>query len=401
MACALAAAPVWESSSGSQDRIRLSAAAPQGGWIRGHGRIFRFAGYSAEVLEQWTPVLGPEPHCGSSRQLLLLVTPFSIIITNHNCISSSDCCRYFARDPEAPHLIRTAQNLSASLELSQFNKAISDKSLEFTNDDSTARRPGSASSFPGAFVSLTVPKSKIAFEITETGAKNNNLSLGLAKIGLEKSGSDGFGQSRNTWGVFDDRGSSDPTSIRACGQKITSFRKLKLGDILYFNLDIEASLLKFELNSSEFVYDFDISFDGGYENYIFGCTLANDHSVTIVHDAVTATASTASGGDQAVSAGKLLAASGAEPAGEFSYEVAVMQELSSFLAAHCDEAMREEVKDLSGPLALQVLQSKELRSDQARLALEQFAVALEAGNDNHFFSLKKYSFPSLITAFKV
>jgi hypothetical protein len=69
----------------------------------------------------------------------------------------------------------------------------------------------------------------------------NSMSIGIAKKGFRSSGSDGFGQSINSWGLIESRASGEG-KICSNRQHVDSFRKMRENDV--FSIVYDRSLGK-------------------------------------------------------------------------------------------------------------------------------------------------------------
>lgn len=167
---------------------------------------------------------------------------------------------------------------------SPFKVDISCSSLEYTDDNRTATRPGGSSCYPAAFVPVSSPNCQITFELTNCALSVNYMSFGLCRSGFPSSSSDGFGKTRDSWGICDNRNSSNENDHAWVGgnrDQDTTFRKFQEGDRIMLSLNVDQQLFEISVNDGEFRYEWEVPCDH-YENFRFGCTFANDHSVTIV-----------------------------------------------------------------------------------------------------------------------
>jgi hypothetical protein len=146
-------------------------------------------------------------------------------------------------------------------------------------------RPGGASSYPAAFARLTAELCTFNVRIDAAKLDCNWLTFGIAKQGMAKSSSDGFGRTANTWGIVDDRNSASTASMAFLAADKTTLgslpRKLREGDLLTAEANTSAGWCEVRLNQTEFKHRFTIP-AGRKEDYWFGMTFANDHQVTIL-----------------------------------------------------------------------------------------------------------------------
>jgi hypothetical protein len=117
----------------------------------------------------------------------------------------------------------------------------------------------------------------------------NWVTFGLAKTGMEASETSGFGRTENTWGLADNRSTTDNTNAGFYAGSLTSVRdlprKLQAGDVLYGEVDVNAGWFEVRLNSTEFTHRFHTP-KGRKEDYVLGMTLANSYQATIAVDNV-------------------------------------------------------------------------------------------------------------------
>jgi hypothetical protein len=162
---------------------------------------------------------------------------------------------------------------------------ISDSALVFSNSNTTAKRPNSASCFPAAFAKLPGPRAFIEICLNAAPFGSNWLSFGLTKRGMDRESSDGLGRTTDTWGIADERsyaaGNEMPQVLANTDRKARLPRKFKAGDVLLGFVDVTAGWFEVRLNQTEFVHRFTIP-PGAKEDYWFGVTLADNHQVTVV-----------------------------------------------------------------------------------------------------------------------
>jgi hypothetical protein len=163
-----------------------------------------------------------------------------------------------------------------------WNRDTSNKELKYTNNDSTVERVGSASCYPATFASLPGCRCGIIVRIDHAPVSSNWLTFGICQTGkLASSSSDGVGRSNYSWGLTDDRSSSNSNcSIVSCGKDKGTCRKLIEGDILSCYIDCEEGWCRVALNDPEFSYTFKVP-PATPEEYSFAMSFANDHRVTI------------------------------------------------------------------------------------------------------------------------
>lgn len=162
-----------------------------------------------------------------------------------------------------------------------WNLSVSNTSLSFSNNNRTTKRPGSVSSYPAAFANIPAERSSICVEVDACFTGPNWLTFGLARRGMENSGSDGVGLTADTWGISDERDNSSEAYIGNCGRRIGRCPKFQQGDIIKGEVDLSAGW--FEVTVGAFSYRFDIPI-GSCEDYYFAMTFANNHQVSIIPD---------------------------------------------------------------------------------------------------------------------
>ena len=160
---------------------------------------------------------------------------------------------------------------------------MSDRALVFSNSNATVKRPGGASCYPAAFAELPADRCMCVVVLDACPRGNNWMSFGLCKSGFESTSSDGVGRSSNSWGICDnrDRTTVDLTHVASNGQLVTRCRKLVIGDRLSCLVDVSEGFCEVALNTSEFVYRFEIPKMTKKQLY-FVATMANDHQVSLV-----------------------------------------------------------------------------------------------------------------------
>lgn len=128
--------------------------------------------------------------------------------------------------------------------LTRWDPSISDNELQFSRKDTVARRPGSVSCYPASLVPIPADEnSSFALTMLLQNAPRgpNSMSIGVAKRGFRSSGSDGFGQSLNSWGLIESRASGEG-KLYSNRQQVDTFRKMRDGDV--FSLVYDRSLGK-------------------------------------------------------------------------------------------------------------------------------------------------------------
>lgn len=162
---------------------------------------------------------------------------------------------------------------------------VSNESLTYDSNLETAIRIGGVSCYPAAFVPLISSTCKVAFELLEGQLSVNYMSFGLCKSDFQKSSSDGFGRTRNSWGICDNRNtsaSSETTFVGFNGNKVSECRKLVPGDIITLTVDLDRGSFNVDLNNGEYVHEFEVPSSESFESYYFGSTFANDHKIGIL-----------------------------------------------------------------------------------------------------------------------
>ena len=180
----------------------------------------------------------------------------------------------------------------------EWARDISNDDLTYANQNTTVTRVGSVSCYPAAFAKLVNDHSIFRVSVDVAPRSSNWLTFGLARRGMATTSSDGVGRTSNTWGVADDRSSQSAPVVSGSGTTVGAFRKFVVGDVLSAEVDTAAGWCEVRLNESEFVHRFDIPV-GTMADYCFAMTFANDHQVSIVTDAPTATSETSAGPSKA------------------------------------------------------------------------------------------------------
>ena len=197
--------------------------------------------------------------------------------------------------PRSPHFAQvlieaavTAAAIETEAENEQkalmvWDRVRSNPNLEFNEDNTTARRPGNASSYPAALVTPSLEEiCTLTLVLTEATQNNNWLTIGIAYATFPHASSDGFGRQINSWGLQDDRSSASDSSLQACGTKEATFRKLRLGDVVSLVADLKAGYCDVIVNVGELRHRFILPTDRRPENYVMGATFANDHKLRII-----------------------------------------------------------------------------------------------------------------------
>lgn len=175
----------------------------------------------------------------------------------------------------------------STLVVTQFSQELSCTDLTFSNDYTTVQRVGSVSTYPAAFAELQGSTCQFTVRIDHAPLTMNMLSFGLAKKGMAKSGSNGVGPTRNTWGMYDERGSGSSSRffrVSSGGVEVERYnKKFQVGDVLAAVVDTEQGWLELSLESEEYShrYMFEIPPEQHTE-YVFAMTFANDHKVTVL-----------------------------------------------------------------------------------------------------------------------
>lgn len=86
--------------------------------------------------------------------------------------------------------------------IASWDPSLSNSNLEFTDDNLSCRRPGSASCYPAAFAQFPANKCSFSVTLSETLSTTNWLTIGVCASGFATSSSDGFGRSSNSWYTF-------------------------------------------------------------------------------------------------------------------------------------------------------------------------------------------------------
>lgn len=183
----------------------------------------------------------------------------------------------------------------------QWDKSISNDTLEFSPDELSIKRIGSSSSYPAAFCKMHFTNvNKFSVQLVGVPPSlNNAVSFGVCKMtgnrpSLPIRGSDGVGHTRNSYGFFEVRRDGANGKIFANSNNnngsthIATWRQLKKYDILTAEYNKITCVLKLSLNHDEFSTQMELPQD----EYCFAMTLATDHKFTIVKDTPTASKTT-------------------------------------------------------------------------------------------------------------
>jgi hypothetical protein len=180
----------------------------------------------------------------------------------------------------------------------KFDRSQSNSHLAFADDNRSATRPGSVSSYPLARAPITrgpgfKPGQPRSFSVCLERAPNvsNSTSFGVAAKSIRTEGSDGIGPTSNSWGVICSFGSANaPTKVVASGKQVATWRMLEEGDVLraqYFpdgRLIISLNLFEcehcFDL-PAEVVANFGSASSADDDQYTFAMTIATDHCIKI------------------------------------------------------------------------------------------------------------------------
>ena len=161
---------------------------------------------------------------------------------------------------------------------------VSNSSLKYANDNKTCKRPGSQSCYPAAFVAITNPRCQVTFRLDSCELSVNSMSFGLCRKNFPNSSSDGFGKQKDSWGVLDNRNTSnrgDDAWVGFNKEKTGGCRKFKQGDLITLTVDSSDGKFSYTLNNGEYHHEWIIPGENFMENFYFGATFANDHEITI------------------------------------------------------------------------------------------------------------------------
>lgn len=142
---------------------------------------------------------------GSCRQFLQLFEPLCALVNSLRRVESVTERFRGSESTEREEgaevaLALTAALAAAPLCVTVWDTALSNSSLEFTEQNRSCRRPGSASCYPAAFAALPASKCVFSVTLTHTNSQNVNwLSVGVCGVGFATSSTDGFGRSAKSW----------------------------------------------------------------------------------------------------------------------------------------------------------------------------------------------------------
>jgi hypothetical protein len=142
--------------------------------------------------------------------------------------------------------------------INEWDITSSNSDLEFSDANTTCKRPGGVSCFPAAFCPIKESLQVCNFTLKQTGSTTNWLSIGVCKEGFARSNSDGFGKSSNSWGIADDRSKEDaPAFFAYNGTKLCEApRKLKIDDVITLICDFSRNTIEISVNYGEFTHIF-------------------------------------------------------------------------------------------------------------------------------------------------
>ena len=175
----------------------------------------------------------------------------------------------------------------------KWDRSLSDQELQFTADDTTARRPGGASSYPASLVSIPSSCGSISLTavLTQASTASNAMSFGIARRGFRKSGTSGFGGTSGSWGINENNRATDSGGcILSYGgsskEEKRRFRKMKQGDVFCLRYERALGRAWLFINGSELVQEFKIHEPGESDvELVLGATYCNDHELKIVAEA--------------------------------------------------------------------------------------------------------------------
>ena len=91
-----------------------------------------------------------------------------------------------------------------------WDQSISDPSLKYHKQSSTAFRPGNVSCYPAALINVPKDyKSSLTAVLDSCPFANNTMSFGIAVKGFPKSGQQAVGERQDSWGILNNR--SEPS----------------------------------------------------------------------------------------------------------------------------------------------------------------------------------------------
>jgi hypothetical protein len=165
---------------------------------------------------------------------------------------------------------------------------LSNGSLTYTNDYTTAERVGSVSSRPALFARLTNVHSTMKIIIDKIGNTPSLLSFGLTPVASPKSDGDGIGRRNGSFGLTQDASPSVQTiSIIQSAQLVASFRKLQVGDVVIMTVNLTDGSFQLSINEQEFSHTFAITPSANLSSYYFAATLAANYKITILEESST------------------------------------------------------------------------------------------------------------------
>jgi hypothetical protein len=148
------------------------------------------------------------------------------------------------------------RSVSTATLVSRWDSLKSNQRLSFLDDDTVVKRQGNISCYPAAFATLSSNHSMCRFRLLDCELKGNSMSFGLTTDQFKKEGSSGVGASSNSWGLIDCRDVyAGPAYIFSSGVRVQAWRKLKQGDLITVEVDLE----KVQLPSRDYLlfkYDF-------------------------------------------------------------------------------------------------------------------------------------------------
>jgi hypothetical protein len=116
-----------------------------------------------------------------------------------HALDSSASKSSFSNNIEAkkvPSKEEASLSASSHAPVLQWDVGLSNNALEFSDQNTSCRRPGSTSCYPASFATLPGPQSVFNVVITEANSATNWLSIGLC---YQLASSDGFGRTSKSW----------------------------------------------------------------------------------------------------------------------------------------------------------------------------------------------------------
>lgn len=131
--------------------------------------------------------------------------------------------------------------VSDTTNVGKWDRPMSNQTLIFSSIDTTVERNGNLSCYPGALALLSSRHCIIHIRLISGELNGNAISFGLATRNFLNIGNKGVGPTPLSWGLTDTRNPKTNTVsyIFDCGLKVQPWRKLKRGDLISIEVDLD------------------------------------------------------------------------------------------------------------------------------------------------------------------